>query len=341
MSVLSAPFRQNMPIAVWLSGCMLMVLAMMAIGAITRLTESGLSMVEWRPLMGWLPPLSDSEWQRVFDLYQQTSQYSLMNSGMSLQAFKEIFFWEYIHRLWGRLIGVAYAVPFFAFLLMGKLPKEMRVQYFIALVMGGLQGGIGWWMVKSGFVDRIEVSQYRLAVHLGMAFVILGYLFTLFLSLSERTCGSWLNPVSIFVILILITIVSGALVAGLNAGFMFNSWPLMDGNFIPAGYWQPALGPRNIFENMATVQFNHRTMAYSSFLLVGGGYFYARKHYRPEISRAFLVLWVMLFLQICLGILTVLYVVPINLAVLHQLGAGFCFLAVVYLFWQIRLTKAQ
>ena len=133
MSVLSAPFRQNMPIAVWLSGCMLMVLAMMAIGAITRLTESGLSMVEWRPLMGWLPPLSDSEWQRVFDLYQQTSQYSLMNSGMSLQAFKEIFFWEYIHRLWGRLIGVAYAVPFFAFLLMGKLPKGCACSILLRL----------------------------------------------------------------------------------------------------------------------------------------------------------------------------------------------------------------
>ena len=155
-------------------------------------------------------------------------------------------------------------------------------------------------MVKSGFVDRIEVSQYRLAVHLGMAFVILGYLFTLFLSLSERTCGSWLNPVSIFVILILITIVSGALVAGLNAGFMFNSWPLMDGNFIPAGYWQPALGPRNIFENMATVQFNHRTMAYLSFLSIAAGYFYARKYYRPAIAQAFLLLLVMLFCKYAL-----------------------------------------
>src|SRR3546814_639271 len=212
------------PVALWLFACCGMVALMMLIGAATRLTESGLSMVEWRPLIGWLPPLSDAAWQRVFDLYKQTSQYRLMNAGMTLPEFQAIFWWEYVHRLWGRMIGVAVALPFLWFLLPRQLDRRLVPHLVVLFLLGGVQGAIGWWMVTSGFADRTEVSQYRLAVHLGMAFLILGYLLWMALDLIQgphrrHTVAPGLRRASVLVLaMVFVTVLSGALVAGLQIG---------------------------------------------------------------------------------------------------------------------------
>ncbi|MEC7658014.1 MAG: COX15/CtaA family protein, partial [Pseudomonadota bacterium] len=243
----------------WLSTVALMVALMMLIGAITRLTESGLSMVEWRPLIGALPPLSEAEWSRIFDLYRQTSEYRLENAGMTLPEFKTIFWWEYIHRFWGRLIGLVFALPFFWFLWRGHIPRPLKPHLFVLLILGGLQGMIGWWMVKSGFVDRHDVSQYRLTVHLTMAFLIFGYLIWLIANFIERAAPVPTTPVSLrrsaigFLLLVTITVMSGGLVAGLGAGFDYNTWPLMADAFVPVGLYEGSTWWLAVFEDIVTV----------------------------------------------------------------------------------------
>ena len=317
------------PVAVWLFLCAGMVVAMMIIGAITRLTESGLSMVEWRPLIGAWPPTDAAEWQRVFDLYRQTSEYKLANAGMSLAEFKTIFWWEFIHRLWGRLIGVVFFLPFLFFLLTKRIPRGYTPHLVALFLLGGLQGVIGWWMVKSGFVDRTDVSQYRLTVHLGMAFGILGYLLWVALRLvaprepvpgaPRRLAWGAFGVVSL-------TVLAGGLVAGLNAGLTYNSWPLMDGDVVPAGALELSPWWLNGFENVATVQFDHRMMAYASTLMVGWLWLAVRRaDATPRVQLATNAMAVMVVAQVFLGIATLLLVVPLPLAVLHQLGAAMLF----------------
>ncbi len=331
-------------VGVWVAISAGMVLIMMIIGAITRLTESGLSMVEWRPLIGTLPPLSEVEWQRIFDLYRQTSEYQIDNAGMNLAEFKTIFWWEYIHRVWGRLIGLVFGIPLVWFWVKGQLPAQWKLHLLILLILGGLQGVIGWWMVKSGFVDRDDVSQYRLAVHLGMAFFILGYLFWvahgILTSVPKdspktdrgfRRLGAWCHAVIFF------TVISGALVAGLNAGFIYNDWPLMAGEWIPSDIWDPALGGLNFFENMATVQFDHRLFAYGTLAVVTLTWVVARR--QPLTTRARLsinALFVAVWVQAGLGISTLMLIIPLPLAVLHQLGAATCFCLSLWVIKELR-----
>jgi len=315
-------------IAVWLFACCGMVITMMIIGAITRLTESGLSMVEWRPLVGFLPPLSEVEWERIFALYRKTSQYRLQNPDMTLDAFKSIFWWEYIHRVWGRLIGAAFGLPLLWFLIRRRIPKELTLHLVGLFLLGGFQGVIGWWMVTSGFVDREEVSQYRLTVHLGIAFIILGYMLWLGIGLVSRKPMGDVAPAALrrnakaVLVVVFATALTGALVAGLNAGLTYNEWPLMDGRFVPNGYGDLAPWWLNPFDNIAAVQFDHRIMAYVTAAAVLAIWLQARRGgLSAKSRRPFHFLAAMAALQIALGIATLLFVVPLPVAVLHQAGA--------------------
>jgi cytochrome c oxidase assembly protein subunit 15 len=315
-------------LVVWLIGCALMVAAMMLIGAITRLTESGLSMVEWRPLIGALPPISTLEWERVFDLYRETSEYRLENAGMLLSEFKLIFWWEFIHRLWGRLIGVAFGLPLIWFLWRGYIAPRLRPHLLALFVLGAAQGAIGWWMVKSGFVDRHDVSQYRLTVHLAMAFLILGYMLWLVAGIltganaGSRTPDWFRHSLSALLIVVFVTVISGGLVSGLGAGFDYNTWPLIAGAWVPNGMFDTVPFWNAAFEDILTVQFDHRMFAYvtvtSVLCLCGFGYRAAQSRWQKLILLLF---GGMSLAQIALGIATLLSVVAIPLAVMHQAGA--------------------
>lgn len=318
------------PVAAWLFVCAGMVIAMMVIGAVTRLTESGLSMVEWRPLIGAWPPTGEAEWQRVFDLYRQTSEYRLANAGMTLAEFKTIFWWEFVHRLWGRLIGLAFALPFVTFLLLKKIPRGLTPHLVTLFVLGGVQGVIGWWMVKSGFVDRTDVSQYRLTIHLGMAFAILGYILWLaFDIVSPRGPTAPDRPrhvARLTFAVVSLTVLAGGMVAGLNAGLTYNTWPLMDGDVVPAGVLDLSPWWLNGFENIATVQFDHRTFAYISAACIVWLWVTVRRAQTAARARlAASLLLGMVTLQVMLGISTLLLAVPLPLAVLHQAGAALLF----------------
>ena len=307
-----------------------MILAMAVIGAITRLTESGLSIMEWAPVMGALPPLSDTEWQRVFALYRQIPEYQQVNAGMSLEEFKTIFWWEYIHRLWGRLIGLVFAVPFFWFLLRGQLKRALIPHLVVMFLLGGLQGGLGWYMVASGFADRTDVSQYRLTAHLLLAIAIYAYiLWVAFRLLAPSPCSSpaadltgLRRSVIALIGLFTLTIASGGFVAGLNAGLIYNTFPLMDGDWIPADY--ASLSPffMNVFENIAAVQFNHRALAMLSAGMVAALWVWSRRlELSDEAQTAFSLLLAGVVVQVTLGISTLLLVVPVWLGALHQAGA--------------------
>ncbi len=334
MAAASIRSEKNVPhsVAVWLFLCAGMVLAMMVIGAITRLTESGLSMVEWRPLIGALPPLNDAEWDRVFTLYKQTSEYRLANTGMTLLEFQTIFWWEFIHRLWGRSIGLVFALPFVVFLVRGMIPRRLIPHLVTLFVLGGLQGVIGWWMVKSGFVDRTDVSQYRLAIHLVMAFLILGYLLWVALDIvspRERQSSALRGHALVVLAVVFVTAFAGGLVAGLRAGLDYNTWPLMGDSFVPEGLLELSPWWLNAFENIAAVQFDHRMLAYLTVGLVVILWWRARSA-DARIRRAVTALTHMAVLQIGLGIATLLLVVPLPLAVLHQAGAAVTFSLAVW-----------
>ena len=321
--------RHRTIIATWLLVCAAGVFAMVIIGGITRLTESGLSMVEWRPLIGILPPLSAIEWQRIFDLYREIPEYQQLNAGMSLADFKSIFWWEYFHRLSGRLIGLLFGLPFLFFLFKGWLTTRLTWRLAGLLFLGGLQGVIGWWMVKSGLVERTDVSQYRLAVHLLLALLILAMLFHLALSLMitpgqrVRVSRSLTMHAWLLVAAILVTIGSGALVAGTDAGQIYNTFPLMGGSFVPAEYAH--LGPfwLNWFENPAAIQFNHRWLAVGTFVLAVIFWLRARS---ARLNRAALAAVTAMIavacLQVALGISVLLTNVPLPLAAVHQAVAA-------------------
>ena len=252
-------------LALWLYGLAALVAAMIVVGGATRLTESGLSITEWQPILGAIPPLSEADWQRAFDLYRQIPQYELMNKGMSLGEFKVIYWWEWSHRLLGRAIGLAFALPLAVFWLKGRIGRDIGSKLLAILALGALQGFIGWWMVASGLVGRTEVSQYRLAVHLLMACLIFAALVW-----TARSCRAGprtaLPPVRrtawLLFGLALLQIALGALVAGLRAGLIYNTWPLMDGALVPSGLFAQHPWWVNFGENVATVQFSHRMVAY-------------------------------------------------------------------------------
>jgi heme a synthase len=301
----------------WLVLIALMVFAMVVVGGATRLTGSGLSITEWKPIMGAIPPLTDADWQAAFAKYQQSSQYQLQNQGMSLEGFKFIFWWEWAHRLLGRLIGIVVFVPLLWFWVRKQLSSDLCGKLLIMFVLGALQGALGWYMVASGLVDRVSVSQYRLAAHLTLATFIFAYVmwvrFGLGASHQWPSRGiQWLATALLG--LVFVQIAAGGFVAGLDAGQGYNTWPLMGGAIIPNGL--DAIEPwwHNLFENALTVQFDHRMLAYGILLLA-----IIQLVRAPGNSSALLVAAVLL--QAVLGVTTLLLHVPLALALMHQAGA--------------------
>ncbi|MHA7773371.1 COX15/CtaA family protein [Roseibium sp. M-1] len=320
----------------WLYFVCALILAMVVVGGATRLTESGLSITEWKPIHGVIPPLSEAEWEEELEKYRQIPEYQLINKGMSLEEFKFIFWWEWAHRLLGRFIGVAFFVPMAAFWVAGRIEPWLKPRLLIGLALGGLQGFVGWWMVASGLVDRTDVSQYRLATHLTLALVIFAYLFWIARRLApieepeprerDRLSGlGWLVLALVFV-----QIFFGGLVAGLNAGMTFNTWPLMDGQIVPDSLlvMQPAW--LNFFENAMTVQFQHRMTAYL-LVVTGLALTFATFKVSPrkELRRAGAHVGGFMLLQAVFGILTLIWFVPLPLALLHQAFAVFVLAAAV------------
>ena len=301
----------------WLILIAVMIAAMVVVGGATRLTGSGLSITEWNPIMGAIPPLADADWQAAFAKYQQSSQYRLQNTGMTIDQFKFIFWWEWAHRLLGRMIGVVFFLPFVIFAALKMLPRRIWGRLITIFILGGLQGALGWYMVASGLVDRVSVSQYRLSAHLTFAAIILAFVLWVVFSLTRahhRPKGGMQWLALLLVPLVLLQIAAGGFVAGLDAGQGYNTWPLMDGAFVPAGLG--ALQPwwANLFENALTVQFDHRMLAYVVFALVMVQVAGIRTS--PALLLAVFVLF-----QVALGITTLLSHVPLDLALLHQLGA--------------------
>ncbi len=327
-------------IAIWLFLCCAVIFAMMILGAVTRLTGSGLSMVQWEPIMGVIPPLSHAEWEEAFRLYQQFPEYKLKNLHMSLGDFEAIFWFEYSHRLLGRFIGVMFLIPFLYFLLKGWLNRPLKWKLAGMFILGGLQGLMGWYMVKSGLVNDPHVSQYRLTAHLALAVIIYGYIFWVAIDLLFPKTGYFLvkqaekpSRFSIFITgFIFLTLLSGAFVAGTRAGFTFNTFPLMAGRFYPEGMYVLQPFWKNWFENIATVQFNHRLMATLLFLFIPFFWWRARKTTLPSSIRVgFHLLLAALALQITLGISTLLLSVPVPLAAAHQAGGLILFTVSLYL----------
>ena len=318
-------------IAIWLAVVAGMVALTAVIGAATRLTGSGLSITEWQPIMGVIPPLSDADWQAAFAKYREIPQYTEVNRGMSLAAFKTIFFWEWGHRLVARAIGVVFLVPFLAFLVAGRIPQSLVPRLVVLFLLGGLQGAIGWIMVQSGLVGRVDVSPYKLALHLGCAVLIFALLVWTALEVSGRRERAihlaTVTPLqagvaTALVGLVYVQIISGALVAGHKAGLTYNTWPLMDGRLVPDGLGRLTPWWLNAFENIVAVQFNHRMLAY---VIVGLGLWQAVSIWRTadddHVRRSGVWLGVALAAQMALGIWTLLAWVPLPLGVAHQAGA--------------------
>jgi cytochrome c oxidase assembly protein subunit 15 len=335
-------------IALWLLACCAMIFLMVVIGGITRLTESGLSITEWKPITGVLPPLSEAAWQAEFEKYKQIPEYRYVHYGMTLTGFKSIFFWEYIHRLWGRLIGVVFAVPFLWFLVRGRIRSGLWPQLAALFLLGGLQGFVGWYMVKSGLADRVDVSQYRLVAHLGLALFIYGAMLWMALGLLPQSAtevpahapppAGLRRLSSLVVLMVFVTLLSGGFVAKLNAGLIYNTFPLMDGRWIPEGYAQMEPFWRNWFENIPAVQFNHRLLAMSTAAVTVLTWLAAQRLLPAATSprRASHVLLAVAALQIALGISTLLLVVPIPLAAAHQAGAVVLLTAAIVLRHRLR-----
>ncbi|MEM1114489.1 MAG: COX15/CtaA family protein [Pseudomonadota bacterium] len=335
-------------IATWLLVCAAVIFGMILLGGVTRLTGSGLSMVEWRPLMGIIPPLSEAAWLDVFEKYKQYPEYQKVNLGMDLAGFKVIFMYEYLHRVLGRLIGTLYFVPFAYFLWKGMVRPDMKARLWLLFVLGGLQGLLGWYMVKSGLVDNPRVSQYRLTSHLGLAFAIYAYMIWLALDLltsrGERTELRWGGMATwsaILVGLVYLMILTGGLVAGTRAGFAYNTWPLMGTSFIPDMVYSGASAWRDAFEDITTIQFNHRMFAYIlSAMIVATAISVYRSRYAGGARRAVSLLLLALAGQVVLGISTLLLHVPISLAAAHQGGAVVLLSAVIY-FAHVMLRHAD
>lgn len=312
------------PVRLWLYAVAVLVALMVMVGGATRLTGSGLSITEWKPVTGIVPPLSDSAWQAEFEAYQKIPQYQQVNRGMSLAEFKFIYAWEWSHRALGRIIGFVFLLPLLWFAWRGLVDRALGWKLGALFVLGGLQGAIGWWMVASGLSVRTDVSQYRLAVHLTTACLIFSAIVAVATSLERRArerAAPRLYVVAVIILaLVFVQIFLGAVVAKTNAGLTFNTWPLMDGRFIPPTASLLTLSPwwKNAFENVMTVQFDHRMVAYAIFAAAAWHAFDARR--AAAASRASL-LFLLVAAQVVLGIVTLLWVAPFTLALLHQLGA--------------------
>jgi cytochrome c oxidase assembly protein subunit 15 len=322
--------RDRRAVAAWLFLSAGMILVMIVLGGATRLTGSGLSIMEWAPLSGALPPLSHAEWERLFALYQQIPQYQMVNRGFGLAGFQHIFWLEWTHRLWGRLLGVVFFVPLVWFWATGRLERHLRPRLLLIFVLGGLQGAIGWFMVASGFLpDATSVSPYRLVAHLVMALLLYAAVLWTGLSVLRPRAPPLFSAfpgaravrrlVAACVGLVSLTIVAGGFTAGNHAGLVFNTFPLMDGRLVPEGYGQLTPWPRNLFENVAAVQFDHRLLATLTALCVLAAVVTGLRTQLPRaLRRAMLMLGAAVLMQYGLGVATLLSWVAIPLATAHQ-----------------------
>lgn len=323
-------------VRMWLLCVAALIFCMVIVGGATRLTDSGLSITEWRPLLGAIPPFTEAHWLEAFQKYQQIPEYHLVNKGMSLEEFKFIYWWEWGHRFLGRIIGIAFFLPFAYFAVTGALTLQTALRCGVLFVLGGLQGALGWYMVASGLVERVDVSQYRLAAHLTLATFIYGAILWVAFGLrrtrhAPRRAREW--AAMLLAGLVLLQVAAGGFVAGLDAGFGYNTWPKMDGAFIPNGLLAAQPWWRNLFENALTVQFNHRMIAYLIAILVAWHAFNVR-------SNASLLLLAAVLLQVMLGIWTLLWAVPLWLGLAHQGGALVVLAAAVWNLHRLLSTKS-
>lgn len=333
---------RSRPVAIWLLAVAALVLAMVVVGGATRLTDSGLSITEWKPVTGALPPMSRQDWSEEFARYKEIPQYQQVNRGMSLEEFKTIYWWEWSHRLLGRLVGAAFALPFAYFLIRRELPRRLILRCAGLFVLGGLQGAIGWWMVASGLSDRVSVAPERLAVHLGLAFALLGALVWTALDAwagapRQTVPSPWNKGALALIGLIFFQILLGALVAGNDAGFVYNDWPLMNGALVPRDYAGEGLWG-TMAHSQAAVQFHHRLVAYLltivALLMAWGA---TRSRYLPgEAKMLAVATGAAVVLQAVLGVITLVFAVPIGLGVAHQVAAAIVLCLAVAFAWRVR-----
>lgn len=331
--------QRSVPVALWLFAVAALVFAMVVVGGVTRLTDSGLSITEWKPLSGAIPPLSQADWAREFANYQRIPEYQQVNRGMSLEEFKGIFWWEWAHRQLGRIIGLAFAVPFLVLLVLRRIPGRLVWRCLGLLALGGLQAAIGWWMVSSGLAERVDVAPERLMVHLGLAlliFVLLVWTGLEALSGPERSRppAGWARASAALLGLVFVQSLLGALVAGSDAGRIYNDWPRMNGQWLPPVDW--SAGPLAFLHDQALVQFNHRIGAY---VLLAAVTVYVVRAFRARMPEAVkagaLGLAALVWGQATLGVLTLIHGVPLWLGALHQAGAVLVLAAATFGLWRI------
>ena len=326
-------------LARWLALCLLLVFAMILLGGVTRLTGSGLSMVHWHPT-GVLPPLDAAAWEQEFGRYQQYPEYQKINRGMTLDGFKRIYWFEYSHRMLGRLIGLVFALPFLYFWLRGRIRPGLTPRLLAILALGALQGLLGWYMVQSGLVDNPRVSQYRLTAHLMSAILIFGVILWTILDLGsglpyrrlgDSAVAAWRRASLALLALLVVVIASGGFVAGLKAGLIYNTFPLMGGRLVPEGLGVLSPWYLNPFENLVTAQFDHRWLALLTGVALLAWYGLGRSRFDDaRLARSFRLVGMMVIIQVGLGIATLLLRVPVALGALHQAGALLLFGAMIY-----------
>lgn len=329
--------KSDRVIIAWLLIGAFLVASMVILGGITRLTQSGLSMVEWKIIMGSIPPLNELEWQETFKKYQAFPEYQKLNIHYTLSDFKSIFWWEYSHRLLGRIIGLIFIIPFLFFLLTKKLDKSLTKKLVFVLIMGAFQGFMGWFMVKSGLVNNPHISHYRLAAHLVTAFFLFAYIFNLALIIgwpykNRIRIFYYSHHLNILLALITVQVIFGAFVAGLKAGLFYPTFPTMNGEWLPAiiGKSLASDGWSSLFNTIASVQFIHRWLGVTVWLFAGLTGILYFPSMAGKIRTSYLILITIISLQALLGIFTLVYSVPITLGVLHQLGALIVLMAWVY-----------
>ena len=332
--------EKSLGITIWLFSLTIMTFLIIIIGGLTRLTDSGLSMVDWRPLMGIFPPLSDEAWRIVFENYQETPEYKIVNKDMSINEFKFIFWWEWFHRFFARCIGIVFILPFIYFSLKRKISKKLFLTLFLVFLFGIFQAIIGWWMVKSGLSDDPYVSAYRLAFHLTNALIIFAILF--WATLNSFSLSIKKNKLNLIIalsfyfglFLLFVTIISGAFMAGTHAGNSYNTFPLMSGQIIPDGYFINEYRFFNIFENTIAINFNHRWLAVFTFIFIFVTNLYLLLTVK-NINLKFALITVIIFisLQFILGIVTLVYNVPILLASMHQTNSVLLLASMLYAYF--------
>jgi len=324
-------WKSRRAVGLWLLAVALVILFMVVVGGLTRLTGSGLSITEWKPIMGAIPPMSDAAWMEAFEKYKQIPQYAQENAGMTLEGFKTIFWWEWGHRFLGRFLGLLFLVPFLWFAAMGAISRREWPRFVILFALGGLQGLIGWWMVMSGLETRVSVAPYRLAIHLGAAVILLGAIFWTALDYLRPPRRGWAPRLSLgFIGLVYLQILLGALVAGLDAGLIYNTWPDMNGRFLPPDAFFYSPWWHNFFENPGLAQFNHRMLAYIIAGATVAVYLNAIRRGKGMAKNTGKAVTILVTLQVFLGIVTLLFQAPLGLAALHQTAAALLFCAAVW-----------